>query len=131
MKQSLKSAIALVLFVAVTALMTGCAQLQSAVQSVPTEPFTASVCAEGAVPLPCQKLGIVKIPAGGQALAELVVGLAGPMLAKQANLKSCVFSVFPHSDSGHAISVTGTASCKLNGAKVSESVTVTLTPAPA
>jgi hypothetical protein len=95
--------------------------------SVPTESYQATVCADGIVKLECTNLGVVKVPAGGQAFVATVLALAGPLLEKQANLKGCQFTTYPESVDGNVV-VTATAVCKLNGLPVQEFVTVTLAP---
>lgn len=122
MKKSL-----LVLALACIIPFAGCSTLVNAVKSVPTEPFTVSLCADGAVVIPCTNLGEVKVPTGGDTIASLILAVAAPHLAKQANLKSCLFETFP-SATGGDITVTATATCKLNGVPVTEGVTLKLTP---
>jgi hypothetical protein len=119
-------------FIAALALgLTGCSALKlPSLSKIPTQKFVATVCATGAVTLSCQSLGTIDVPEGGDTLLSLVVALAGPQLTKQANLKSCLFAVYPANVQG-AVTVTGTAACKLNGIPVSENVTVSLQPAKA
>lgn len=93
----------------------------------PTEDYTASVCAEGVVAIPCRDVGTIPVPEGGQGLVSLVVAIAGPLLAREGNLKGCVYTTFPETV-GRAIKVTATATCTFRGVPAQEIVTVTLTP---
>ncbi len=106
----------------------GCSTLKGTIGYETTD-YLASICAEGAVMIPCKPLGTLSIPTGGDAFATLIVTLAGPYLAQQAKMKSCVFTTYPESVSG-AIVVTATAACSLQGVPVTEKVTVTLAPVP-
>jgi hypothetical protein len=96
----------------------------------PSEKFTASLSASGAVAVPPTSLGTVNVPASGASLLELVVGLAGPLLDKSYSLKACTVETYPATTASGQISVTATAACKLNGAPVVESLVVSLTPSP-
>ena len=116
--------------VALLVTVMGCASMKNTIGWETTD-YTAAICAEGAVLIPCKPLGTLSIPTGGDAFATLLVTLAGPYLAKQANLKSCTFSSYPEAVDASAIVVTGTAACSLNGVPVSETVKVTLTPVAA
>lgn len=113
------------LFVAVLALA-GCGPLKGVFGE--TEDYTASLCATGAVPIPCRSLGTIAIPSGGTSLLSLVVQLAGPQLMKTANLRSCQFQSYPPETSGRTVIVTATATCQLQGQQVQETITLTLAP---
>lgn len=104
----------------------GCASMQNVLG--PSEAFTASLSATGAIMVPPTSLGTVKVPANGASLLELVVGLAGPMFQKSYSLKACTFETYPATSANGAITVTATATCALNGVPVTEAVTATLTP---
>lgn len=91
------------------------------------EAYDATLCGTGAVTIPCRSLGTVKVPAG--AFVTTVLALAGPFLTRQANLKGCQFTAYPSSLEGQVITVTATATCKLNGVPVDELITLTLAPA--
>lgn len=106
-------------------LLAGCSVLQNILG--PSEQFTATLAAEGAVVIPAASLGRVSIPQAGVGLLNLVVTLAGPYLAKEAKLTSCKFTSYPP-QAGPPIVVTGTAVCDLSGQSVNETVTLTLAP---
>lgn len=106
--------------------LAGCATLRNVVG--PTTPYTAAFCATGSVPIACRPIGKVNVPDGGLAFVQLALSLAGPMLDRHANLKSCLLTSYPPVVTPDLISVTATAVCKLNGVPVQEDVTVQLAP---
>jgi len=108
--------------------LSGCAALDGLIQ---TDDYRASLCADGVVAVPCQDLGAIPVPRGGQSLLSLVVALAGPELAQRADLEDCVFETYPPATDAGKITVIGTALCKFRGTSVTETVTLTLTPVAA
>ena len=112
--------------VVLLAALSGCGVFQKL--GIGTEDFTATLCASGAVVVPCTvgNLGKVSLPSGGAMFAGLFLDLAAPYLAKSVNLKGCVFTAtFPGEG---PLSATATANCTLNGQMVSEALTLTLAP---
>lgn len=124
-----KKLLSIVCAIGLSASAIGCSSL-SGVTGIfgASEPFTASVCATGAIVIPCKDLGTINIPAGGQGLLTLVVQLAGPMLAKTANLKGCAFTAYPPEQIDTTLRATASANCLVNGMHVEENVILTLTP---
>jgi hypothetical protein len=112
--------------VALAAALTGCAAIGDV---FPTADYAASICAEGVVVVPCRDLGTIPVPEGGQSILALTVALAGPYLAQQAQLKDCVIETYPAAVGAGTIRVVATAACVLQGVPVTETVTLTLTPA--
>ena len=107
------------------AALAGCAGLKAA---FPTTPYAVSLCATGAVPMPCRALGKIDVPEAGATLAQLAVLVAGPELLKQAHLKACVFQTNPPEISAAGIRLTATAACTLRGVPVDEQLIITFVP---
>ena len=78
-------------------------------------------------------MGNIPVPRVGQSLLQLVVAIAGPELAKRANLEQCTFESYPAEvGPGGTITVTGSAFCMLRGTKIVETLRIILAPiAPA
>lgn len=110
------------------ALMGGCSTM-GGVGDVfgPSQDFSVTICAEGVVAIPCRQVATVSVPEGGEGLLSLVVALAGPYLARTANLESCLFTAYPEAV-GKGITVTGSAACLLNGVPAQEKVTISFVP---
>lgn len=96
--------------------------------SIPTNSYIATVCATGFVQVDCFTLGTaVKIPKEGVDIAKLVVAVAGPSLAKAANLESCKFEAYPAIESD-VLTVHATGFCSFDLIEVKEEVTIKLVP---